>query len=169
MTDFADDDFFDDAKSEFPAKEDLKDRLVAIFAVGPVGNRPSTADPRKSYPYVETVTVVLDNGPDGTSHTALVPEVQDNPIALQGFQWSVAGVVARTKPRVGTELALRPVVGRINSMKNKKKGFSDAWSIAEPTDADKETVRKFRAQLLDVREQIIKARERADDLEPEFA
>jgi len=168
MTDHTDDDFFDDAKSEFPDKEDLKDRLVAIFAIGPVGQRKSEAS-GKAYDYVETVTVVLDNGPDGTSHSELVPEVEGLPVVLHGFQWSASGVVARTKPRVGTELALRPVVGRINSMPNRRKGFSDAWSIAEPTDDDRRIVRDFRVSLLKIRDDIVAARERKDDLEPEFA
>lgn len=169
MTDITDDDFFDDAKSEFPDKEDLKDRLVGIFAIGPVGQRRSEAS-GKAYDYVETVTVVLDNGPDGTSFSELVPEVTDgHPIVLHGFQWSASGVVARVKPRVGTELAMRPLRGRINSMPNKRKGFSDAWSIAEPTDADRATSARFRPNLLKVRDDIVAARERKDDLEPEFA
>jgi hypothetical protein len=168
MTDHTDDDFFDDAKSEFPDKEDLKDRLVAIFAIGPVGQRKSEAS-GKPYDYVETVTVVLDDGPDGNRYSELVGPVGGiQPVVLSGFQWSASGVVARVKPRVGTDLELRALVGRINSMPNKRKGFSDAWSIAEPTDADKDIVRGFKVSLLKVRDDILAARRRDDELEPVF-
>ena len=164
MTDH-DDDFFDDAKSEFPSKEDLKDRLVAIFATGPVGQRKSEAS-GKPYDYVETVTVVLDDGPNHDMSTELVPSVDATGRAqvLPGFQWSTTGVVSRVKPRVDTEKALRPLIGRINSMPNKRKGFSDAWSIATPTEADKEIARRYRAQLDKVRADLLAA----DDREPEF-
>lgn len=167
MTDPTDDDFFDDAKSEFADKEDLKDRLVAIFATGPIGQRKSEAS-GKFYDYVETVTVVLDNGPDGDRYSDLVPEVAGEPVVLHGFQWSASGLVARVKPRVGTELAARPMIGRINSMPNRRKGFSDAWSIAEPTDADRAVARQFKPALIKVRDDMAKAREAADDLEPAF-
>jgi len=168
MTDYTDDDFFDDATEEFPSKRDLKDRLVAIFAIGPVGQRQAKSG-NKPYTYVETVTVVLDNGPDGTVYTRIVPEVGADPIVLPGLQWSPGGMVARLKPRVGTQLELKPLVGRINSKPNKNPDFSPSWSIAEPTDADKAVVRAAKVSLLKVRDDIVAAREKADDLEPEFA
>lgn len=168
MTDHTDDDFFDDAKAEFPDKEDLNNRLVAIFAIGPCGERQSKST-GKPYPYAGTVTVVLDDGPDGQSFTELVGPVGGvQPIALPDFQWSASGVYKRVKPRVGTELELRPMIGRINSKPNKTKGFTDSWSIAEPTDEDKALVRQFRVSLLKVRDDIIAAREAADNLQPTF-
>ena len=141
-----DEEFFDSATSEFPAKEDLKDRLVAIWNTGKEGSRVSEAN-GKAYPYVETVTLVLDDGPDGwTGKRAdgdpnLVASVADaGPQRLDGFQWSASGIYSRaSKRKVGD----KPMIGRINSKKNTKKGFSDAWSIAEMTEDDKVTARKY--------------------------
>ena len=144
-----DDEFFDSATSEFPAKEDLKDRLVAIWNTGKTGERKN--DRGEMYPYVETVTLVLDDGPDGWSAKRfdgdpnLVPSVAENgPQRLDGFQWSTKGVYSRTtNRRVGD----RPMIGRINSMKNKSKGMNDAWSIAEMTEDDRVVARQFTDQF----------------------
>lgn len=158
MTDTThEDEFFDSATSEFPAKEDLNFRLVAIWNTGKEGTRKS--DSGAVYPYVETVTLVLDDGPDdwysknikrlaidgkgdptpGTDD-CLVPSVRlEGPQRLDDFQWSATGVYSRaSKRKVGD----RPMIGRINSKKNAKKGFSDAWSIAEMTEQDKVIARK---------------------------
>ena len=153
-----DEEYFDSATSEFPAKEDLNGRLVAIWNTGKTGTRKS--DNGTEYPYVETVTLVLDDGPgdwyatnikrmaidgkgDPTTGTddCLVPSVRLNgPQRLDDFQWSAVGVYSRaSKRKVGD----RPMIGRINSKKNAKKGFSDAWSIAEMTEEDKVTARKY--------------------------
>ena len=143
-TSAGDEEFFDSATSEFPAKEDLKDRLVAIWNTGKHGTRKS--DSGTEYPYVETLTLVLDDGPtwsgtrpDGDPN--LVPSVAESgPQRLDDFQWSATGIYSRaSKRKVGD----KPMIGRINSKKNAKKGFSDAWSIAEMTEDDKVTARKY--------------------------
>jgi hypothetical protein len=153
------DEFFDSATSEFPAKEDLNGRLVAIWNTGKTGTRKSEAN-NDTYGYVETVTLVLDDGPDDWYATnikrmaidgkgdpavgaddCLVPSVRLNgPQRLDDFQWSATGIYSRaSKRKVGD----KPMIGRINSKKNAKKGFSDAWSIAEMTEDDKVTARKY--------------------------
>lgn len=143
---------FDDAKTEFPAKEDLKDRLVAIWATGKTGERKSAAT-GKSYGWVETITLVLDDGPDGSSSTELVPAA---PQKLDNFQWSAAGLYSRLSQRVqgGKPKTFKPMLGRINSRKNSVRGMADAWSISEPTDEDKaiavknaDLLRKISAEL----------------------
>jgi hypothetical protein len=144
--------FFDDAKEEFPAKEDLKDRLVLIFATGKQGTRKSEVD-GKPYPWCETVTLVLDDGPDGTAVTDLVPSAAGAPIELSGFQWSTGGMVARIKPRADAK-NFRPQLGRINSRKNSRKGFSDSWSISEPTDEDKAIARKHNAKAREIMDRL---------------
>lgn len=152
------DEFFDSATSEFPAKEDLNFRLVAIWNTGKEGTRKSETG--AVYPYVETVTLVLDDGPDDWYATnikrlaidgksdptigtddCLVPSVRlEGPQRLDDFQWSATGVYSRaSKRKVGD----KPLIGRINSKKNSKKGFSDAWSIAEMTEDDKAIARKY--------------------------
>lgn len=146
MTQPNEDEFFDSATSEFPAKEDLKDRLVAIWNTGKEGTRTSQAT-GKPYSWVETVTVVLDDGPQGWSGVRqdgdpnLVPSVAgEGPQRLDGFQWSAGGIYSRVSKR---PVGGKPIIGRINSRKNSVKGMADAWSIAEMTDEDRETARKY--------------------------
>lgn len=144
---------FDDAKEEFAAKEDLKDRLVAIFVTGRTGTRKSEAD-GKPYTWVETVTLVLDNGPNGDLVTDLAPETSpENPVILDGLQWSTKGMVSRLEPRVNAKNA-RPLRGRINSRKNAKRGFADSWSISEPTDEDKALSRQYNATVAKIMKDI---------------
>lgn len=153
MTD-AFDDLFEAAKDEFPAKEDLKDRLVVIYPTGKVGERKSAAT-GKMYPWIETTTVVLDDGPEGASFTDLVPSVAaEGPVVLTGFQWSAAGLVARLNPKVG-DPKVPGILGRINSMKNKQRGMADAWSIAPPTE-DEMNVGRQHADVLTAARNAIK-------------
>jgi hypothetical protein len=126
---------FDEAKEEFPSKEDLKDRLVAIWVTGKQGERKSDIPGNKSYEWIETITLVLDDGPDGSSFTDLVPAA---PQRLDAFQLSFSGATARLKPRINLrgkdgQPSYKPMIGRVNSRKNKVKGMSDSWSIASPT------------------------------------
>lgn len=141
---------FDDAKEEFPAKEDLEGRLVAIFVTGKHGKRKSEAN-NTSYDWYETITLVMDDGPEGTSFTDLVPSVAavGEAIRLDGFQWSAGGMVARLQTRVTGEKpnTFKPLRGRINKRKNQRKGFSDSWSISEPTEDDKAVSRKYSEQV----------------------
>lgn len=151
MTQPQEDEFFDSATSEFPAKEDLRDRLVAIWNTGKEGKRQSEVT-GKSYPYVETVTVVLDDGPQGWTGTRLdgdpnlvLSVAESGPQRLDGFQWSATGIYSRTVRR---EPYGKPMIGRINSRKNKTKGMSDAWSIAECTPEDMEIARSHRDYIM---------------------
>lgn len=156
------DEFFDSATSEFPAKEDLKDRLVAIWNTGKEGTRVSQAT-NKPYPYVETITLVLDDGPDGyqakraDGDPNLVPSVAaEGPQRLDGFQWSASGLYARvSKRKVGD----RPMIGRINSRKNAIKGMADAWSIAEMTEDDRVIARKHVGLFKEITAELQKAQD----------
>lgn len=142
----AEDEFFDSATSEFPAKEDLKDRLVAIWFTGKTGTRQSEGT-GKPYPFAESVTLVLDDGPNGWNpvrwdgEANLVPSVaEDGPQTLTGFEWSAKGLHDRLVKR---PVGGKPMCGRINSRKNKIKGFNDSWSIDELTESDRVTVRQY--------------------------
>jgi hypothetical protein len=137
---------FDDAKETFPDKDDLKDRLVLVFATGKHGKR--TGD-NGAYEWVESVTLVLDDGPTGDFSTDLVPSTVGGPIELSGFQWSTAGMISRLKPRSEAK-NFKPLLGRINSQKNKKKGFSDSWSISSPTEEDKAVARQHAAKMREI-------------------
>ena len=167
MTDTTEDlELFDDAKQEFPAKEDLKDRLVGIFVTGKHGQRKSAAT-GKMYDWYETITLVLDDGPDGTSFTDLVPSVaaKGEAIRLDNFQWSASGLASRLSARVTGDKpnTFKPLRGRINSQKNKQKGMADAWSIAEPTEEDKATSLKYADQVRKIMAELKAAQTTADE------
>jgi hypothetical protein len=161
-----DEDFFESATSEFPAKEDLKDRLVAIWNTGKTGTRKSEAT-GLPYPYVETITVVLDDGPNGWQDRRpegapnLVPSVAEHgPQRLDGFQWSATGVYSRAVKRPVGSI---PMIGRINMKPNKTKGMSPPWNIDEMTDADREIAREHRALLITVTNEIRNGAQKAED------
>lgn len=153
MTDTTDElELFDDAQEEFPGKEDLKDRLVLVWATGKHGQRKGANG--KPYDWYETITLVLDDGPnwtgrkivDGDSKPILVPAVADEgPQRLDPFQWSTGGMTSRLANRVQGDKpkSFKPFLGRINSRPNSQKGFNASWSIAEPTADDKATAVRY--------------------------
>ncbi len=165
----AEDEFFDSATSEFAAKEDLEGRLVAIWNSGKTGQRRSEAT-GKPYEYVETTTLVLDDGLHGEAavpgwrkdgQPALVPAVaEQGPQRLDGFQWSATGIYTRTVKR---PVGGKPMIGRINSKPNKTKGMSPPWSIAEMTEEDKVTARQHRDLLISITEELAKAAQKSSD------
>jgi len=149
---------FDEAQEEFPGKEDLKDRLVAIWVTGKHGQRKGSTPGAKPYDWYETVTLVLDDGPnwtgmkivDGEQRPMLVESVKEHgPQRLESFQFSQGGLTARLAQRVQGDKpkSFKPMLGRINSRKNSQPGFSASWSIATPTDADKAIAVKHAALL----------------------
>ena len=162
-----DEEWMDGAKAAFPSIENLAPsvppafgagRLVAIYArengVGKGDNGP--------YPYVETVTLVLDNGPDGNQSDDLVPAVTGDPIRLD-LRHSTTGLVARLKPRVGTPKGNRPLVGRINTQASSRNKNVAAFSLAEPTEADMVEARKHKAYILKVNAEMDAAASKSED------
>lgn len=147
--------FFDEATEEFPGKEDLKDRLVAIFVTGEHGKRVGSAPGSKPYDWYETITLVLDDGPnwtglkvvDGEQVPMLVGSVVENegPVRLDNFQFTQTGLVSRLSSRVAGDKpkTFMPMVGRVNSRPNKTKGHSASWSISKPTEDDKVIARQY--------------------------
>lgn len=163
--------FYDEATEEFASKDDLKDRLVAIWVTGKKGMRPASSPTGKPYPWVETITLVLDDGPDGTAFTDLVPAA---PQRLDAFQYSQGGLVSRLEPRINKKDGdgnpiYRPMIGRINSRKNKIKGYSDSWSISQPTEDDKVTIEAFTDVLKGITAEIKELRETAPDSDEQQA
>lgn len=148
-----DDGLFDAATDTFPRRNDMVDRLVVIYPTGKHGTRLSEGgDP---YPWYETTTVVLDDGPEGWQEQVkdddgdltpnLIPSVLDEGAQVQvNFQWSASGIVSRIQAKL-PDANGRPgsIVGRINTKKNKVKGRSASWSISKPTEADMETARQY--------------------------
>jgi hypothetical protein len=162
-------DFYDEAQETFPGKEDLKDRLVAVFALE---NGTDVNKEGKRYPIVKTVTCVLDDGPDGYQTRVIRDEqMTENrvpSIAAEGMQeidlrWSTEGMVSRLAPRVGK--TWMPLVGRINSRPNKVKGRSPSWSISTPTDEDKDYIRSngFNPKLRAIAARLEAEAKKAED------
>lgn len=160
------DEFFDEATETFPGKEDLKDRLVAVWALGRGQDKNSDG---KLYPFVTSLTMVLDDGPNGWSPTSikdgdtvpnLVPSVADG-LAEINLRWSTEGMVTRLDPRIGK--TTKPMIGRINSRPNKVKGRSASWSISAPTESDKATARAVGSQIKAVTERLIAEANKAAD------
>jgi hypothetical protein len=171
-------DLFDDAQEEFPGKEDLKDRLVLIWVTGRHGVRKSADAGSRPYDWYETVTVVLDDGPnwdgfkvvDGERKPMLVASVKDEgPQRLDNFQFTQSGLTTRLAGRVALSpgsptingpavqdksKTYRPMIGRINSRPNKVKGRSASWSIAEPTIEDKVVARKHNALIAQISKEM---------------
>lgn len=187
-----DEDFYDSASSLFPKVEHLAPsippkfgagRLVAIWPTGKTGERKgSNGD---MYPWVETVTLVLDNGPAGAEvninpayaegSEEIVGLVGNDPIRLDAFQHSTGGLVARLQKRLkgvspakhddaGNEirpavpLRWRPMIGRINTQASSTNKNVAAFSISDMTDGDRLIARKF-ATVIKALNAEMKARE----------
>ncbi len=185
-------DIFDDAQEEFPGKEDLKDRLVLIWATGKHGVRKSDQAGSKPYDWYETITLVIDDGPnwngkkivDGESVPMLVPSVKEDGPQRIDFQYGQKGLTSRLAQRVNLSpvqptingqpvidkpKTFAPMLGRINSQKNKQAGFNAAWSIGKPTDADKVIARKYNDLIAQISKELEAAgAPKVDDATDEF-
>lgn len=171
------DDFYDEASSLFPKAEHLAPsippkfgdgRLVAIWPTSQ-GTRTSKTD-NKPYPYVETVTVVLDDGPDGNlsgpgwaeEAAEIVPAVGDGePVRLDKFQHSTSGLVARLEkrltgkhPKTKTPLRFRPMIGRMNTRASANNKNVAAYSVAEMTDGDRVIAEKHKAYIIAINKEL---------------
>lgn len=191
------DDFYDDASSLFPKAEHLAPsippkfgagRLLAIWPTGKTGERKGNNG--KPYTWVETVTLVMDNGPDdnltgpGWAEDAemIVGRVEADPIRLDAFQHSTGGLVARLQKRItgvvpakhddnGNEIRpavpqrWRPMVGRINTQPSSNSKNVPAFSISEPTDADRLVMRRFRSVIVALNKEMEERETKKEDSE----
>jgi hypothetical protein len=156
--------FYDDATSTFPSKVDLASdgsfdhgrmgpgRLVAIWAKK---NGTGTKD-GKAYAFVDSLTLVLDDGPDGTYVTELVGPA---PQRVE-MQHSTGGLVARLKGRVdgtnkaGISLKFRPMIGRINTQPSKTQASVAAYSISPPTEEDRAIVDGHKELIISINKEL---------------
>lgn len=185
-------DLFDDAQEEFPGKEDLKDRLVLIWVTGKHGMRKGDAPGARHYPWYESITLVIDDGPnwdgkkivDGESVPMLVPSVKEHGPQKITFQYTQTGLCSRLEGRVNLSpgepkvngpavmdkpKTFAPMLGRINSRKNSQPGFSASWSIGKPTDADKQIARKYNDLISQISKELEQAgAPKVDDATDEF-
>lgn len=161
------DEFYDDAQDDFPAKEDFENRLVAIWPTGKTGTR--IGENGQEYPWVETYSMVLDNGTTTLQEVAITGGgdrsdgepylVGEAPALAEGIQWSATGVYSRVAPRLTKRLPdgtvdYRPVVGRINRRKNAKKGLADSWSLSKPTEEDRPKIRALESELMAMTQRV---------------
>lgn len=166
-----DEEWMDGASSAFPKIENLAPaippnygagRLVAIWALKN-GTRKGDSG---VYPFVETVTLVLDNGPDGKQTDDLVGPA---PVKLEGFQHSTVGLVSRLGKRVdgtnarGIRTKYRPLIGRINTQASKVNKNVAAFSIAEVTAEDMVIVRKYQEMIKGVNAALEAADAKSED------
>ena len=147
---------FDDVPDSFPSKFDLKDRLVAVWVTGKHGMRKGE---REDYPFEETITLVLDDGPNGwqaqvlnfesgSMQENLVPSVAaEGPYRMDKFQWSATGIASRLAPRREKKIS-RPMLGRVNVKPNAQKGRAAPWSLANATVEEKEAAAKVAGPLI---------------------
>ena len=172
MTDVSSDiiDLVDDSQEVFPTKDDMKDRLVLVWVTGKTGTRKSEAS-GKQYTWVETTTMVVDDGPTWTgtvfdadtqqSREIRIPSVAEaGPTVLENFQFSFGGMVSRLQQRIGPDgkpKTFKPMFGRINSRPNKTKGMAPSWSVATPTEEDHALLPKFATQIKEISARMEKA------------
>lgn len=167
------DEFYDDATSAFPSIEHLAPsvppnfgagRLVAVWAKENGSAKSATSG--KDYGYTETLTLVLDDGPDGDQVNDLVPAA---PQRLD-LRHSTTGLYSRLRLRVegvnakGVPLKFRPMIGRINTQASRNNKNVPAYSIAEPTDADRAIVLAHKAEIIAINKELeAKASKSEDD------
>jgi hypothetical protein len=178
------DEFYDDATEAFPSVDDLaplaskqnpktEGRLVAIWAK----SNGSAQGENGPYGFTETITLVLDDGPNGDQATELVGAA---PVELE-LRHSTQGIHTRLKPRVegmtkavkdedGTvirpsvSMRFRPMIGRINTQPSTKyKKGSPAFSISAPTDEDRAIVKQHADQIREINAKLEKKAAEAED------
>lgn len=178
-----DEEWMDGATAAFPKAEHLAPtmppnygpgRLVAIWALE---NGARKNDSGKEYPFVRTLTLVLDEGPDGqawlTGTNGWDPEasavIGASPVRLDDFQHSTGGLVARLSKRVtgvsakGVKLKYRPMVGRMNTQASKTNNKVAAFSISEPTAADMAQARKHADLIKSINTELEASDSQAQD------
>lgn len=158
-----DEEWMDGASATFPKAENLAPsippnfgpgRLVAIWAQE-TGTRKN--DSGKEYPFVQTLTLVLDDGPDGSQADDVVGSA---PVRLEDFQHSTSGLVARLAKRVtgvnakGVKLKYRPMIGRMNTQASKQNKNVAAFSISEPTTEDMAVARKYKDMIVAINTEL---------------
>lgn len=180
-----DEEWMDGASAAFPKAEHLapslppnfgKGRLVAIWAQEN-GTRKSTNPGGKEYGFVSTVTLVLDEGPNGQAWLTgtegwaadASTVVGASPVRLDDFQHSTGGLVARLNKRVtgvnakGVPLRFRPYVGRINTQPSAQNKNVPAFSISEPTAEDMVVARKYADVIKGINAELEAKEKAAED------
>ena len=157
-----DEEFYDDATSAFPSVEHLAPsvppnfgagRLVAIWAV-----ENGTAKGKNGmYPFTQTITLALDDGPNGDQANEMVPTA---PYRLE-MRHSTGYIQGKLRGRVdgkttkGVPLRFRPMIGRVNTQASSNNKNVPAYAIAPATDEEKATtVQKHRELIISISKEL---------------
>lgn len=160
------DEFYDDATSAFPSVDDLAPangagvgRLVAIWAKS--NGEAKSASTGKMYGYTETLTLVLDDGPDGTVYNELIESTAGGMEPVRkDLRHSTTGIHSRLRPRVegknkaNVPLKWRPMIGRVNTQPSTANKKVLAFSISEPTDSDREIIQRHKALIISINKEM---------------
>lgn len=155
------DDVFEASSDEFAGKEDMLNRLVMIYPTGREGTERGASG--KPFTWYDTMTVVLDDGPDGWQpmiagkdgmRENLIPSVAENGPQVVQYRWSTTGAVTRLAKKLPKHNDGKPVglLGRID--RGKATGGNTApWRPNPPTEADRELavspeIKAFRLKVL---------------------
>ena len=165
-----DDEFFDDTTVDFPAVKHLAPgvrqgfgdgRLVAIWALsnhtGKGNNGP--------YDYTESITLALDDGPNGDQHNDMVGPA---PFRVP-MRHSTGYIQTKLKDRVdgvsakGVPLRFRPLIGRVNTQASKNNADVAAFGLEPKADSDTPTVMKYKDLIVSINKELEAKATKAED------
>lgn len=156
-----DEDFYDDATSAFPSAEHLaptvppnfgEGRLVAIWAI----SNGEAKGNNGVYGYTETITLALDDGPDGDQANEMVPAA---PFRTD-MRHSTGYIHGKLKGRVtgknakGIPLRWRPLIGRVNTKASTNNKNVAAFGIAPKTDDDMVIVNRYKSLIIEINKEL---------------
>lgn len=180
-----DEEWMDAASASFAKAEHLAPTVPPMFgdgrllAIWALENGTRKNDKGKEYPFVRTLTLVLDEGPNGQAWLTgtegwagdASQVIGASPVRLDDFQHSTGGLVARLSKRVtgvnakGVPLRWRPYVGRINTQPSSSNKNVAAFSISEPTADDMVVARKYKDMITSINKEMEAAEKTAEDAE----
>ncbi|MET0417852.1 MAG: hypothetical protein ABW022_17730 [Actinoplanes sp.] len=167
-----DDEYYDDATAAFPSVEDLapsnapdfgEGRLVAIYAKSNGERKGNNGD---MYGYTETITVALDDGPDGDQVTEMVgpaPYRVDMRHSTGFIHAKLKSRVEGKHPKSGRPLKYLPLIGRINTQPSTQNKKVPAYGLAPKTDDDLVTLERHKALLKSITAELEAADKAKDD------
>jgi hypothetical protein len=164
-------DFYDDATAAFPSVEDLapsdapfgEGRLVAIYAKSNGQRKGNNGD---MYGFTETITVALDDGPEGDQVTEMVgaaPYRVDMRHSTGFIHAKLQGRVEGKHPKSGRPLKYLPLIGRINTQASQQNKKVAAYGLAPKTDDDLVILQRHKALLKGITAELEAADKAKDD------
>jgi hypothetical protein len=166
-----DDEYYDDTTVDFPNVEHLapstppnfgEGRLVAIYALK---NGMGKGD-NGEYPFTETITVALDDGPEGDQVHELVGAAPFRVEMRHSTGYIHAKLAKRVDgkhPKSGRPLRFLPLIGRVNTQTSKKSKNQPAFGLAPKTDDDLVILERHKPLLKAITAELEAAEKAKDD------